>query len=265
MSTAATQQSEPQLRFDAFQKCFVRGDQRVPGLLPLLAARFYPHYSYTKAKFNRQHSDVTEYQQRQAKKKKHARAIGVDIGMLLDKQISATVDVFKHFPNAPLRTFWDREFLRAALLPPWAKQVCKDVMPQTRAFWKALDALKLRPVDTQVAVEHQHKGRHYATAVDVVCINKAGEYILVECKSGFTGYYKCCTAKMMSAPLQCQTDSLANQHQIQLAATKEMYQRTFPDRVVGECVILHVEGTKVSRYSLKPWATRVRSWAELLF
>jgi len=69
----------------------------------------------------------------------------------------------------------------------------------------------------------------------------------------------------MSAPLQCQTDSLANQHQIQLAATKEMYQRTFPDRVVGECVILHVEGTKVSRYSLKPWATRVRSWAELLF
>jgi len=261
----STEASTPPLRFDAFQKCFMRGTQRVPGLLPLLAERFYPNYSYTKAKFNRDHGDVTEYQRRQAKKKKHSRAIGVDIGMLLDKQLGATVEVLKNFPNAPLRTFWDVEFLSTALLPPWAKQAIKNVLPQTRAFWKALDALKLRPIDTQVAVEHSHKGRHYATAVDVVCINKAGEHILVECKSGFTGYYKCCTAKMMRAPLQCHTDSLANQHQLQLAATKEMYERTFPEHVVGECIILHVEGTKVSRYSLQPWAKRVRSWAELLF
>lgn len=252
------------LRFDRFQKCFVKGKQRIPGLLPLLAARFYPRYSYTKATLNKEESDQTEYQQRQAKKKQHRRAVGVDIGIALDRQISRTVSVFKHFPDADIHIFTSRKLLDAAPLPQWAKDECKNLIPQTFAFWQAMEALKLRPVDSQVAVAAEHEGRHYATAVDVLCVDRNGEHVLVECKSGFTGYYTRCTGYMAS-PLHLHTDSLANQHQLQLAATTQMFKNTFPDKVVSKSVIIHVEGTKVSCYNLKPWAASVQSWAALLF
>lgn len=255
----------PKVRFDGFHKCFFKGDQRISGLIPLLTKRFYPHYSFTKATLNKEDSETTEYRQRQEKKKKHRRAIGVDIGLALDRQITRTVKIFNLFPNASVHTFTSRALLQESGMPQWAKEECKNLLPQTYSFWKAMEALKLRPVETQLAVEACHKGRYYATAVDVVCIDKNGDYVLVECKSGFTGYYTRCTEKYMKAPLQQRTDSLANQHQLQLAATREMFEFTYPEKRVASSIILHFEGAKVSCYNLKPWAQEVKSWANLLF
>ncbi len=265
MAAAPAVDTRP-LRFVGNQKCFKVGDTVLPGLLKLVQRRFYPTYSYTKAKHNVDRSTGdTEYKRRQEKKKKHKRAIGVDLGMALDKHITQTVEILQRLPEAPLRIFYDMACMKVAPLSNQNKATIGATLIQTRAFWKAMDTLKLRPVATQVPVMHSYKGQRYATAVDVVCMNKQGDHILVECKSGFTGYYTNCTKNMMCAPLDALTDCLANQHQIQLAATKEMYQKTFPDQTLGECLIIHIEGSKVSCYPLKQWTQRVQSWAKLIF
>ncbi len=261
---AATVDNRP-LRFVKNHKCFQIGSVVIPGLLKLLQARFFPKYSYTKAKHNINHNGDTEYKRRQEKKKKSARAIGVDLGMALDRHVTATVDILQRFPEAPFSVFYDMKVTKLSPLPAADKNTIQGTLPQTRAFWKAMEALKLRPVDTQVPVMHTHNGHRYATAVDVVCMNQMGEHVLIENKSGFTGYYTNCTKHMMLAPLDALTDSLANQHQMQLAATREMYQKQFPEHTLGPCLIMHIEGKKVSTYPLKQWALSVESWAKLLF
>lgn len=255
--------------FDPIGKCFRRGAKIIPGLLSLLKDRFYKHHSYTKATLNVTASDLTEYQQRQAKKritKVNSREKGQATGVQLDKEITKTVDVFLQFPHLGTSTFADKKALEKAALPPWAKEECKDLLKQTHAFWTAITALKLVPVETQAIVVDCYKGQHeYATAVDVVCISKHGEYAVIEVKSGFSGYYDRCTKNRMAAPLNTHTDSYRNQHQIQLAANLQMYQKKHPDREVSRCFILHIEGSQVSRYNLKPWAKAVKSWPKLLF
>lgn len=267
-STAAATPQEP-IWFDPVSKHFRRGQASIPGLLGLLQARFYSHYSYTAAKYNLGESNQTEYQRRQAKKKitkVDSRAKGQATGVRLDKEITKTVDVYLQFQQLGTVTFADKKALKKAVLPPWAKEDCTKLLPQTYAFWEAITALKLRPVNTQVIVEDNYRGlHHYATAVDVVCIDKHGEYTIIEVKCGFTGYYKRCTKHVMSAPLNGLTDSLKNQHQLQLAANVQMYKKKYPDRTVSRALILHIEGTQVSQYSLKPWAKAVKSWPKLLF
>jgi hypothetical protein len=102
MSATPAEDKRP-LRFLGNQKCFKIGGTVLPGLLKLLQRRFYPHYSYTAAKHNVDRSSGdTEYKRRQEKKKKHKRAIGVDLGMALDKHITQTVDILRRHPEAPL-------------------------------------------------------------------------------------------------------------------------------------------------------------------
>ena len=263
MATAAVD-TRP-LRFVKNHKCFKVGADIVPGLLKLLQQRFFPKYTYTKAKHNVNHNGDTEYKRRKDKKKKSARAIGVDLGMALDKHVASTIDILTRLPDAPFSVFYDMKCTAASPLSSADKTTIYSTLPQTRAFWKAMEALKLRPVGSQVPVMHSHNGHRYATAVDVVCVNKHGEHVLIENKCGFTGYYSNCTNTMMKAPLDALTDSLANQHQMQLAATREMYHQQFPDHLLGTCLIVHIEGSKVSTYPLKAWALRVESWAKLLF
>lgn len=255
--------STNKLRFDGFQKCFVRGQQRISGLLPLLAKRFYPNYSYTKAIFNRPQSDETEYQQRQRKKQSRTRATGIDMGMLVDREIAKTVDILTRVQDLPMSAFFSPKSVKEANMPTWAKDMCKHMLIQTRAFWKEMDRLQIRPIQAQLPVGAE--ADRYATAVDVVCRNEVGEIIIIEVKCGFTGYYSCCTNKHMKAPLQRQTDSLANQHQIQLAATVELYKHAHPEEIINTCFILHIQENKVSCYPLKPWAKNIPSWSELLF
>jgi hypothetical protein len=257
------------VKFDPVYKCFRRGSKIIPGLLSLLKERFYKHHSYTKATLNATASDQSEYHQRQAKKKitkVNSREKGQATGVQLDKEITKTVEVFLQFTHLGTATFADRKVLEGAALPPWAKEDCKDLLKQTHAFWTAITALKLIPVETQAIVVDCYKGRQeYATAVDVVCIDKLGEYAVIEIKSGFSGYYDRCTKNRMAVPLQMRTDSFRNQHQIQLAANAQMYQKKHPDRKISRAFILHIEGVQVSRYNLKPWAKEVKSWAKLLF
>lgn len=255
-----------ELRFDKFQKCFVRGEKRISGLLPLILQRFYPTYSFTKATFNRPMTDETEYQQRKRKRMNpNRRKTGLDMGMKLDGEITKTVNHLNRFPNIPLQAFWNHKAMqRETRAPQWIKDECADLMEQTRAFWKEMQERKLTPIDSQVVVSKMHKGREIASAVDVMALDPTGGIIIIEVKCGFTGYYTACTKRRMNAPLQARTDCLANQHQIQLAATLELFRATFPDLKVKQSMIMHIEKSKVSCSALKPWATDVKEWTALL-
>jgi hypothetical protein len=255
-----SESSMPPLRFDAFQKCFFRGEQRIAGLLPQLKLRFFPHYSYTRAVFNRQESDGTEYQQRKRSRLPSRGRQGFDMGIKLEKEVGACIDLLHAYPLAPMRCLWDPSFLLQSSLPASAKDKLSRMMKETRAFWKEMHRRRLRPIEAQVPVDVPG----IATAVDVVCVDQMDRIVLIELKCGFKGYYFCCTDQRMKQPLHKRIDSLANQHQIQLAATRELYRATFPERTLGECMVLRVEGSKVHCYPLKKWAADIPSWAQLI-
>jgi hypothetical protein len=253
MSTAAapSQPAPPTgLRFDGFKKCFMEGDKTIPGLLPLVADRFFPKYSFTAATFNKDTSGETEHKRRKRVRGQDRRKVGVNAGIRLDKEIALKI----RLTTTPAPPDSDVQHRLQRLSAP------------TKAFFEALRKLKLKPIRAQVPVKRTSKnGKAYATGVDVVCKNAHGQYVLVECKSGFTGYYRNCTQYRMKAPLQAFTDCQANQHQIQLAATREAYRETFPSHDLAPPIILHVEGTKVTLHALKQWADAIPSWAALLF
>jgi hypothetical protein len=255
---------EPELRFHALEKYFYRGSERLPGLLHLLADRFYPDYDYTKAKHNLVHTNETEYKQRQKTKQdieSKVRERGIKIGIRFDKEMVQTIALLNQHPDVLPCVFWKASYLKKhPELRSTFKTMCDSLMPQTKGFWRRMNELSLLPVDAQVCV-----GKWYATAIDVVCVNLKGEHVLIEAKCGFSGYYRKCTANMMRAPLQTQTDSLFNQWQLQLAAAKELYQATFPNEVVGQCLVVRMDGMQASCYKLKPWVKAVASWSELIF
>lgn len=252
------------LRFHPVEKYFYRGEERFPGLLHLLSDRFYPHYDYTKAKHNLEHTDVTEYKQRQTTQreiKSNVREKGIKVGIRFDKEMVQSIALLNQHPDLPMRVIWDAPYRKTySNLPPAISSLCNGLMPQTIGFWRKMQARGLLPVDAQVCV-----GKWYATAVDVVCVNTAGEHILIEAKCGFSGYYRKCTTHTMKAPLQAQTDALFNQWQLQLAAAKELYEATFPEEKVGECLVVRMEGAKAFCYKLKPWAKAIQSWSDLMF
>lgn len=252
------------VQFDISKKHFYRGDHALCGLLPLLAARFYPTYTYTRATFNRTHNATTEHSQRQSTKhaiKSKTRAKGIDVGMGFDKEMQRTIEIMNRFPSAPMRAIWDTSYAeQASNLPQWFKEKAKVLTPQTRAFWKCMETRKLMPVGAQVCV-----GNQYATAIDIVCVNEQKESVLIEAKCGFTNYYLNCTKVMMRAPLHLHTDSLFNQWHMQLAASRELYKLTFPSRIIGQCLVVRIDNTSVYCYELKKWALDIPSWSNLIY
>ena len=88
----------------------------------------------------------------------------------------------------------------------------------------AMHKLGLRPILTQVPV-HGMPHCRVATAADVVCLNRHGEVVLVEVKTGFANYYDS-GRNSMSGAFEWLKDSPRNKHQVQLALTCEMFENT---------------------------------------
>jgi hypothetical protein len=84
------------------------------------------------------------------------------------------------------------------------------------------------PEATQVHV----KENGVFTWIDLVCTDRNGKLVLFELKAGFRGYYEYSNGGRLSEPLAHLSDSMHNQHQLQLAYGAKMYQICFPERVV---------------------------------
>jgi hypothetical protein len=80
---------------------------------------------------------------------------------------------------------------------------------------RKLQSRGLRPIVCQLGVGSRIK--HTATMLDVLCVHVAtGRYVVIEVKSGFTGYHKRSSGARLLAPYTQQNDCPCNQHFLQL-------------------------------------------------
>ncbi len=98
--------------------------------------------------------------------------------------------------------------------------------PFSRAFIALMNRLGLRPVGAQVVVRDEQCD--LATLVDGVFVDSGGRVVLVELKCGFEGYVDASTG-FLGPPFQKFTNAPKNQHQLQLAFTRCMFEKTFPE------------------------------------
>lgn len=95
-----------------------------------------------------------------------------------------------------------------------------------RAFIVLMERLRLRPIGTQVVVRCEQCD--LATLVDAVFVDAQQRVVLVELKCGFEGYIDRSNGKMRGDFGEL-SNAPKNQHQIQLAFTRCMFERTFPE------------------------------------
>lgn len=95
-----------------------------------------------------------------------------------------------------------------------------------RAFVELTKKLKLTPIGTQIVVRDERCD--IATLVDSVFINSKGRVVIVELKTGFEGYNDTSNARM-KGKFSYLSNAPANQHQLQLAFTRCMFEGTFPE------------------------------------
>ena len=117
--------------------------------------------------------------------------------------------------------------------------------PLARAFVALTHRLRLVPVGAQVVVRDEQCD--LATLVDGVFVNERGRVVLVELKCGFEGYNDTSNGRMRH-PFRAFTNAPKNQHQIQLAFTRCMFERTFPEfgRVDARIVRMTERGAHVT-------------------
>lgn len=265
--------TELPIRFDAFSKCFMQGEQRLPGLLPILQERFYPHYTFTKATFNRDlGSDETEHKQRKRCRANISRSRGQRTGVTVDKQMVKTVEILNRIPDLPVQCFWNPKALQKASvscgLAAADKEELNKLIPQTKQIWKRLQRMELTPIGAQVIIwrcNPRNERYKYVHAADLECLDKSGRVVLVEIKCGFKHYLNACTAKRMREPFTHRNNSVSNHHQLQLANQIDMYRHSYPERAMGDSFILYVERDNTTVAYLQSWARKVTNWPELLF
>jgi hypothetical protein len=242
--------------FDAKAKTFVdcASGLRYRGVTKLLARAFYPNYTYGGGggKSRRWRRKRDEKSKTQAARPK--RRGGLSRGRSVDRQIEKWVRdsmlcCSVCVPSSPARKRRD------------VPRACKD--PLALAVCAKLAEMRLVPVAAQVVVADSRLC--IATAVDVVCRNNMGEYILIEIKAGFEQTLRTSTGALLAAPFASldQSDCPLNQFHLQLLLTSVLFRRTFPDCVnIGwpQIIITNSHGCTV--VPLSNWA--VQSGARLL-
>jgi hypothetical protein len=262
MAAAAATQIDV-IKFDPILKCFKRDGVCLKGLLPEIHTRFCPSYDFTKATHNRDPRTETEYQERRRKKANAKTQLrGFNTGIKLDKEISRTVEIFVKHPHLSLAVFYSKKVRDATNMPLDDRQFCDRLMGHTKRFWHHCNSRGLLPYETQTVLLFKHID--IAHPLDVLCLDAAGGTWIIEVKSGYDGYLDACTENHMRPPLQNQTDSKANQHQIQLAAQRELFIKNMPNRQLAGCFILHLSESTAKEYPLKEWAKRIEDWETLL-
>ena len=244
------------VRFNKKVKAFAVERSLVQGLHSRLQQRFYPSYSFEAATQgeagNPSSSGIRNLTQKR----------GLRRGVLTDNQMSKTVTWFNKY-SIPVRVLCDRAALREyavahkQTLPACAyKQFTTGLSAPTIKIWQCLRMQQLRPVATQVPVGV--KEWRLGTAVDIETHNERGEMVLIEIKTGYDTYYH----KHTSTPLQHLkggiNDSPANQHQLQLLVTCELYRQTKQLAAHVHGVVFRVHALGIDAIPLQSWTIQQR-------
>jgi hypothetical protein len=155
---------------------------------------------------------------------------------------------------------WIRRQLPPAEIAITAKKRSKVVPPPaktnserhvfSRAFITLMHKLKLRPIGAQVVCRCAICD--IATLIDAVFIDKNNCVVLVELKCGFEGYIDEFTGNMQGV-FKSLTNAPKNQHQIQVAFSRCMFERTFPELGAIDALVVRMttSGAHVSRVTLE--------------
>ena len=199
------------MSFSVSQKCFVRGNARFLGIHKLLKKSFYR----------------TDNGKRDGGRNcigpRAARMRGIGLDAKLSKYIKS----------------------KGRELPKLGSSASGDCLIR---LLRALEQWQLAPVATQLCVADGNT--RIATAVDLICRDRAGDAVAIELKCGYDGTIL--TAKgEFPAPLNGVPNSPLNQHFLQLATTLHLlHVQTKTPGLIRTAYVVQVTADNVLRYLL---------------
>jgi hypothetical protein len=167
---------------------------RLKGLVPAIKDAFYRNYVFQHPKSN---DEKAPHVGSGGKQQGHNKRAGIQRGKTLDATIARAVATGNF--NPPCRA--------------------------SRHVFAALKRMNLTPVMTQVPVHGASKALRIGTACDLLCLTPQNDIVLIEIKTGYSNINSMGNAHM-GKPLQSLTNCPSNQHQLQLAVTKELFRMT---------------------------------------
>ena len=123
-----------------------------------------------------------------------------------------------------------------------------------QAFIALMKKLDLTPLGAQVVVRDE--ACNLATLVDGVFLNRAKRVVLIELKCGFEGYNETSSGKM-HAPFGAYSNAPCNQHQLQLAFTRCLFERTFPEFGKVGALLVRMTNTGAHVHTIRECVDRV--------
>jgi hypothetical protein len=232
-------------------KAFAFKGKPLRGVHPTLTSIFYPKYNYKNATLGPTTPGATNRRDSRVTKHKPGKSAGILVDLELRRTIQLCVKY--HIPTTVFCSHANQlSYARSATLTERDKSlVAKKVSEATSKLWQAFARMKLTPVAAQVPVGCIEL--KVATAADVVCKDASGRRVVVEIKTGFLSYYHKHTGNNLRGIAPPQHDSPANQHQLQLLLTCELYRRTFPGHIMGGAYIMRVDPFGVDVIPLQSW------------
>ena len=269
--------------WDPKQKAFRIGPTVLTGVRPLIQHLFFPQYSYKQAKWG----------PRAAKSKDTASFVrGSQLGKLVEDELSQvtlwlraqrkrrSIQTKSQFGLSQVRKWFiernttrqgwrlqrKKGFRKQFSTKQWRQRCAlfgQDAPPTIHEYTgRVLDLLiakQWEPFKMQVPVSIPTA--RAATAVDLICRDTQGRYIVVELKVGFDEVYFLHTKHHMNAPFQAQHDSPFHQHQLQLLFTWMFFRHSYASVPDGGAFVVRVHSAGTDWYPLQPWARQASNLA----
>ena len=235
--------------------------KKLKGLTKLLQRNFYPSYTYESATEQTYFPKPVPKHAPGAFKRWRKQRGGALLGTKLGRDVAKSLKLLQKY-SMPIECFFNLEST-AGFYAAWItkmktktdKATFKSVVKSLylSLFWMQMKRRKIMPIATEVPVRHATKGM--GTMIDVVCLDQANRYVLLELKTGCKYQYKHTKVKM-NYPFADKDDSVHNQHQLQVAASVEMYKHTYPTHVLAEPLILRLHTNQTEFIALELWASQ---------
>jgi hypothetical protein len=245
---------------------FQIGEARAKGLWKPMSQLFFPNWSWTSVQTEAARESkrlrATSTYPLPSYRKKDLKLNGLQLGGHVDTQVSDIVTEMRSGLPAitvqqmiqSMQELPDTLTVRRARAL-WHQRT--DWHVYTKRVFSALAQARLEPIVPQLLVGSTEA--YIATAVDLVCVDQAHvnsinartPRILVELKCGFDTYHTVGT-DYMNEPFEDLDDCPQNQHFLQLAFTRKLYQETFPahEDLVNEAYVCRVHRGGVDLYKL---------------
>lgn len=224
------------LRFVKKYKSIQYKKQHLDGLTTQLHRVFYPKYQFDKATIDHNPKVGTDKKSVDSdadlvKKNKHIKG-SVGLGNGFDTAVGSLVRLFNKYDFLTIDHFLHPEKfesqLKKYLTTPDLKSIvrlCKRKNPYLRMYLNWLKQKRVIPIASEyvVGIPDMELG----TKVDNIVMNiDTKEHSPVEFKCGYEGYMFKSTVHAMNAPFNKLPDYPNNQHQLQVAQTRVMYDYT---------------------------------------